>query len=104
MVPVSTCGAAGTCTPVPIDLGDANEQVILLLYGTGIRGRTALDKVRVQIGGADAEVQYAGAQGEYPGLDQVNVKLPRSIASRGEVAVVLTADGKTANQVTISVR
>jgi len=104
VVPVSTCAGAGTCIPIPVDLGEADEQVILLLYGTGIRGRTALDNVRVRIGGAEAEVQYAGAQSEYSGLDQVNVKLPRSLASRGEVPVVLMADGKAANQVTISVK
>jgi len=105
VVPAATCGTApGSCMATPIDLGDTNEQVILLLYGTGIRGRTALDKVRVQIGGTDSEVQYAGAQGEYPGLDQVNVKLPRALASRGEVAVALTAEGRAANPVTIRVR
>jgi uncharacterized protein (TIGR03437 family) len=105
VVPVATCGTApGSCIATPIDLGDTNEQVILLLYGTGIRGRTALDKVRVQIGGTDAEVQYAGAQGEYLGLDQMNVKLPRALASRGEVVIALTIEGKAANLVTIRVR
>lgn len=47
---------------------------------------------------------YAGAQGGSQGLDQVNVLLPRALAGRGSgVPVVLTADGKTANTVTVSI-
>jgi len=48
-------------------------------------------------------VQYAGPQGGYAGLDQVNIRVPRSLAGRGNVDVVLTVDGKTANAVTIKV-
>jgi hypothetical protein len=42
-------------------------------------------------------------QGQYPGLDQVNVRLPRSLAGRGEVNIALTVDGKAANTVTVRV-
>jgi uncharacterized protein (TIGR03437 family) len=38
------------------------------------------------------------------GLDQANVRIPRSLAGRGEVNVVFTFDGKTANTVTINIR
>ncbi|MFN0086854.1 MAG: hypothetical protein ACKVX9_15795 [Blastocatellia bacterium] len=88
---------------VPIDLGPEGDQVFLLLFGTGIRGRSALDKVAVRVGGIDAPVGYAGAQG-LPGLDQINVALPRSLAGKGEVDVLLTADGQFANTVRINVR
>lgn len=103
-VAVFTCGAeAGSCTPAAINRPAAGEQVILLLFGTGIRGRTSLDQVRVQIGGFQAEVQYAGAQSEYPGLDQINVKLPSMTNVRGRQAVSLTVEGRVANTVEISV-
>jgi uncharacterized protein (TIGR03437 family) len=99
------CGAApASCATVPIDLGSAADQAILQLYGSGIRGRSSLASVSSRIGGETAEVLYAGAQGQYAGLDQVNVRLPRSLAGRGEVDVVLTADGKTANTVRINVK
>jgi uncharacterized protein (TIGR03437 family) len=49
-------------------------------------------------------VLSAGAQMQYAGLDQVNVELPSSLAGKGEVPVVLTADGQTANTVLINVR
>jgi uncharacterized protein (TIGR03437 family) len=50
----------------------------------------------------DLPVLFAGAQGTLAGLDQVNVQLPRSLAGRGEVDVVLMADGKTANVVRVN--
>jgi len=101
---VYRCGiAAGSCVPVPIDLGAATDQVILELFGTGIRGRSALTAVTATIGGQAADVLYAGPQGSFSGLDQVNIRVPRSLAGRGDVDVVLTVDGKTANTVTVRV-
>src|SRR5262249_42918284 len=88
---------------VPIDLS-GDDQVFLLLFGTGILGRSALAAVSAQIGGAGAEVLYAGAQGDLVGLDQVNLRLPRSLAGRGEVDVTLTVDGKVANTVKVVVK
>ncbi len=103
--PVFVCGSApGSCVTTPIDLGAANEQVILLLYGTGIRGRTALDQVKVQIGGFQGEVQYAGAQSEYPGLDQINVKMPPMPNVRGRQALWLSVEGQVANMVEVEIR
>jgi len=49
-------------------------------------------------------VSYAGAQGSLVGLDQVNVKLPRALNGRGEVDLVLTVDGKTANTVRVRIK
>jgi len=101
---VYRCGTAqGSCAPVPIDLGVATDQVVLELFGTGIRGRSALPAVTATIGGQAADVQYAGPQGGFMGLDQVNIGVPRSLAGRGAVDVVLTVDGKTANTVTVRV-
>ena len=84
---------------VPIDLGAANDQVFLVLYGTGLRYRANLNGVSATAGGTDATVLYAGSQNGFIGLDQVNVRLPRTLAGRGEVDVALTVDGKTANPV-----
>jgi uncharacterized protein (TIGR03437 family) len=95
-------GGAGTCVGVPLDLGPETDQVILLLYGTGIRGFSA--PPAVTIGGQRADVIGAAAQGQYPGLDQVNVRIPRPLAGKGEVPVVLTVDGQKANAVTVNIR
>ena len=48
------------------------------MFATGIRNRTSLSNVSVKIGDFDTFVEYAGPQGEYAGLDQVNVRLPWS--------------------------
>ncbi|MGH9837931.1 MAG: peptidoglycan DD-metalloendopeptidase family protein [Blastocatellia bacterium] len=87
---------------VPIDLGPATDQVFLILYGTGIRFRGSLSGVTLAIGGANADVQYAGAQGALVGLDQVNALLPRSLIGRDEVDVVLKVDGQMSNTVKVS--
>lgn len=104
-LPVFQCGSApGSCVPVALDLGEATDQVILILFGTGIRGRSGPEGVAVRIGGATADVLYAGPQGSFAGLDQVNVRLPRSLIGRGEVDLALIVDGRMANLVRVSVR
>ncbi|MGH9940446.1 MAG: hypothetical protein ACREAM_29740, partial [Blastocatellia bacterium] len=60
--------------------------------------------VSARIGDAPCEVQFAGAQGEFAGLDQINLLLPRSLAGRGEADLVLTVDGKQANMVRVHIK
>lgn len=89
--------------PLPINLGPASDRLFLVLYGTGIRGAQALSAVSVTVAGEKVPVLYAGAQPSFVGLDQVNVgPLPRTLMARGEVAVVLEADGRIANVVTLA--
>ncbi|MGH9838923.1 MAG: putative Ig domain-containing protein [Blastocatellia bacterium] len=90
--------------PALIDLSSESDQVILALFGTGLRNRQSLTDVKVTVGGVDCPVQYAGAQRGFAGLDQVNVLLPRSLAGRGDVNVVLTVDDRPSNAVAISIR
>ena len=94
--------------PRPIDLGPdlgaASDQVFLILFGTGIRGRSRIANVAARIGGASAEVFYAGAQDTFVGLDQVNIRLPRALVGRGAVDVVLLADSYAANPVQINIK
>jgi len=90
------------CVPVPVDMGTASEKLVLLLFGTGIRGVDAPPAVTV--GGIHADVEYAGPQADFAGLDQVNVLLPRSLAGRGSVDIVLTADGVKSNTVKVTLK
>jgi len=102
---VARCGLAnGSCVTSPIDLGPSGTEVILTLYGTGIRGRSSLGAVSVKIGGITAQVQYAGPQSQFAGLDQVNVTVPRALAGLGEVDLALTVDGKAANVVRVNIK
>ncbi|MFN0088328.1 MAG: hypothetical protein ACKVX9_23255 [Blastocatellia bacterium] len=90
--------------PIPIDLGPAGDQVFLLLYGTGFRFRGSLSGVATTIAGTAAETLYAGMAEGFVGLDQANIRLPRSLAGRGLADVIMTVDGKAANTVTIQIR
>lgn len=94
----------GSYVSAPLDFGNPGDQLYLVLFGTGIRNRSALSAVVVTIGGTAGTVQYAGAQSQYEGLDQINVLLPASLAGRGEVDLVLTADGKAANTVKVNLK
>ncbi len=97
--------AAGQFIAAPLELGLADDQVILLLFGSGIRGRSDLTAVTCQIGGVSVPVSFAGAQGDLVGLDQINIgPLPRALAGRGEVDLVLLVDGKAANTVRVSIK
>ena len=99
------CAGQGVrCSPVALDLGPVSDQTVLVLFGTGFRWRRSLAGVKVTVGGEPAEVLYGGVQLEYPGLDQLNVLLPRTLTGRGEVEVVLEVDGKAANRVSVAIR
>jgi uncharacterized protein (TIGR03437 family) len=89
---------------VPLDLGPENEQVFLILFGTGFRNRTSLNSVTCTIGGRGAEVSFAGAQGTLVGLDQANVRNPRTLIGRGNVNVVFSVGDEIANTVMINIK
>jgi uncharacterized protein (TIGR03437 family) len=93
----------GSRAPVPIKTGSSDEVVFLILYGTGIRGCKQLSAVQATIAGIPAQVEYAGSQSGFVGLDQVNIRIPRDSAMPdGEVEVVLTVEGQRANTVTVN--
>ena len=78
------------------------DLVVLELFGTGIRGRSAVAAVTCKIGSTTLPVAYAGPQTVFVGLDQVNVTLPKSLHGAGIQTVLLTVDGQTANPVTLT--
>jgi uncharacterized protein (TIGR03437 family) len=97
ITPVYECADEGQCVAVPIDPGDEGDQLTLLLRATGIRGRR--DSIAVEMNGTQAEVVSANALDEFSGVDQIVVKLPKTLS--GEVTIRVTVDGQAANPVTI---
>src|SRR5262249_43931697 len=87
---IARADSSGQFVAVPVAVG--SDQVFLVLYGTGI-GTAAT----ATLNGADAAVSYSGPQGAYPGLDQVNLLIPASLAGKGRVSVTVTAAGKPSN-------
>lgn len=88
--------------PTPIDFGPESDRLFLVLYGTGFRNYSGLGEVLLRVGAASPPVVFAGKQPDFPGLDQINAELPRSLSGAGEVTVSVTVDGKPANPVTLS--
>jgi uncharacterized protein (TIGR03437 family) len=70
----------GAVEVTPLDFGPSTDQLLLLLFGTGLRGRSSPAGVKAVIGDIEIGAEYAGPQGEFAGLDQVNIRLPRSLA------------------------
>lgn len=92
----------GQINPIPIDL--ATGDVYLILYCTGVKGAPQ-NGVTATIGGTATPILGFAATSEFVGLDQVNVgPIPKSLATRGNVDVVLTVGGKPANTVTINIK
>jgi uncharacterized protein (TIGR03437 family) len=95
--------AQQTYIALPIELR-ADEQAFLVLYGTGLRQRSALSAVKAYIGGRATEVLYVGPQGRFAGLDQINLRLPPHLIGRGDVTVELEMDGRLTNPVRIFIK
>ncbi|MBS1787158.1 MAG: pre-peptidase C-terminal domain-containing protein [Acidobacteria bacterium] len=88
---------------VPIEFGEASDQLFLLLYGTGLR-HNAGHTIKASIGGVETAVQFAGAAEGFAGLDQINLNLPRSLAGHGEAEIRLTIDDQSTNAVKVLIR
>lgn len=88
-------------TDGPIVFG--SDSLYLVLYATGVRNRSSLSGVTCTVGNnLILPVTYAGAQSQFPGLDQVVVPLPTSLQGVGTVRVVVTADGYGSNALSLT--
>jgi uncharacterized protein (TIGR03437 family) len=85
----------------PVELGASSDLVVLQFYASGVRDSS---EIHVQIAGHDVPVLYTGPAGRFPGLDEVSVEVPRSLAGSGNVDVVMTVDGQAASPVHIQIQ
>ena len=88
-------------SPRPLPAGS-----IVVLFGTGIRntpasnptdGNGVAESLRVNLGGAIVTPAFAGPQGGFVGLDQINMPIPASLAGTGRIDAVLIVNGRAAN-------
>lgn len=87
---------------IPIDFGAESDRIFLVLFGSGIRGRSSLGAVSLKLGEMDIPAVFAGAQTDFVGLDQVNCELQRSLKGRGEVTLILSVAAQNSNPVIVS--
>ncbi len=111
----------------PITIQRRNDEVFLVLFGTGIRSapnlntandiplpgggilRNVAESLEITIGGRLARVDFAGQQSQFFGLDQVNVLIPADAVASSTAPVIIKvrdANGNlvTANQMTIALQ
>ena len=78
------------------------DKVYIILYGTGFR-RHSLNPVIATINGTTIPVLFAGAQNQYPGLDQINIgPLPQSLSTLATADLMVVVDGVPANSVRLA--
>lgn len=83
----------------PVNPGSQWRPNYLLLFGTGFSNEANL---RVRIGNQEITPLYAGAQGSFAGLDQINLMLPADMPG-GIADVRLISDGRASNTVQLRI-
>ncbi|MGE0129136.1 MAG: heme-binding protein [Blastocatellales bacterium] len=76
-----------------VSSGSAWRPNYLTLFGTGLRHASGL---RVRIGGVEVTPMYAGAQGAFSGLDQINLMIPSNLPG-GMTDITIIAEGRLSN-------
>lgn len=89
---------------LPIDVSQEGDQMFLILFGTGIRSHDRMSEAEVRIGNLPVNTLYAGQQGDFVGLDQVNISLPKTLMGQGDLDLVLKLGGKTTNTVKLRLK
>jgi uncharacterized protein (TIGR03437 family) len=93
-----------------VSAGTTQTPNFLVLFATGLRytpaqnpgdGNGVAEAVTVTFQGVPAQVAFAGPAPGLEGADQINVVIPPEMAGLGSVNVVVTANSRSSNAVTI---
>ncbi len=84
----------------PFSVNTGSNPTYLALFLTSLDTTTT---PTVWIGGISVPVLFAGSQGTYPGMQQINAQLPASLAGTGRVEVVVEQRGRRSNAAEIVV-
>ena len=68
------------------------------------RPARAICGARISAGLAHPRRRLRGAQPDFAGLDQVNVRLNANLKGSGEVTIMTIVDGRSSNSVTVSIK
>lgn len=97
---ISPDGLSFVLSAPPCSVGTSAQADVLVIYGTGFRNATG---IQVRIGDQTLTPTYAGPQGEFLGLDQINVNLTAALASKtGQEITVIVPTNIESNKSTVS--
>jgi uncharacterized protein (TIGR03437 family) len=107
--PLFDVSESGQIVRVPVNFDRDADEVSLVVYGTGLRFRSSLENTVAAVGGSTLPLEYAGPQGDFPGVDQVNINIPaafRSLFRRssGLACLRLDVDGRLAGNVCLAIK
>lgn len=89
-------GAPAVCSPAKVDFGAPEEEVYLVLFGTGLPPIETETPV-IRIGSFEIQPLFVGPQSEFVGLDQINLRIPRDLAGSGVQQVEVIYSNGNAN-------
>lgn len=99
---LSPDGLSFVLSAAPCSVGTAAQADVLVIYGTGFRNATG---IQVRIGDQTLTPSYAGPQGEFLGLDQINVSLTAALADKTDQEItVIVPTNIESNKSTVSFR
>jgi len=98
--PVSACRSKiCAALPVPVEAGAATR---VRLIGSGFRNAATASEIEITVAGRRVPVVSYGSSGD-PGVDQVTVEIPASLAGLGEADLLCRVRGRVANAVRIRI-
>lgn len=90
----------GVVFPRPLDFGPATDRLILTLFATGLRfapdpnrDGNLNEHVRLLANGYETTPAFVGAAPGFPGVEQVNWEVPRSLAGQTSIALAFEING-----------
>jgi uncharacterized protein (TIGR03437 family) len=83
----------------PCATGNSSNDNLLVLYGTGWRNGAG---ITVAFGDLVLTPSYAGPQPNYPGLDQINVSIPKELADKANTEFTVNFGTLLSNKLTTS--
>lgn len=101
--PLSACDA-GSCRAMPVTLSGAADDPVLTLFGTAFRKPAPGASRGATLASRGAEVVAIEADGFYPGLDLIHVRILRSTPERGDQLLKVSLDHLVSNAVTVALQ